>query len=96
VPLNDESRSSWWYLVPGVAAGLVSFAFSRVLIEPLIGAAVDYEGAREHASLPGGGHEHGHELFSRSVQENVGAAVGIVAFAAVMGVLSPLPTPCYA
>jgi hypothetical protein len=58
------------------------------MIEPLIGAAVDYEGAREHAeSLLAGEHEHGHELFTRAVQENVGAAVGVVVFGIVMGVL---------
>jgi hypothetical protein len=77
------------YLVPGAVAGLVSFAFSRVLIEPLIGAAVEYEGAREDASshLASGAHEHGHELFTRVVQENVGAAVGVVVFGIIMGVL---------
>jgi len=77
------------YLVPGAVAGLVSFGFSRLMIEPLIGAAVDYEGAREHAEshLAGGEHEHGHELFTRAVQENVGAAVGVVMFGIVMGVL---------
>lgn len=77
------------YLVPGAVAGLVSFVFSRLMIEPLIGAAVDYEGAREHAEsqLAGGEHEHGHELFTRAVQENVGAAVGVVIFGIVMGVL---------
>jgi hypothetical protein len=67
------------YLVPGAVAGIVSFTFSRVMIEPLIGAAVDYEGKREH--------EHGHELFTRTVQQNVGAAVGVVVFAIAMGAL---------
>jgi len=59
------------------------------MIEPLIGAAVDYAGAREHAEalLAGGDHDHGHELFSRMVQENVGAAVGVVVIGIVMGVL---------
>jgi hypothetical protein len=77
------------YLLPGAVAGLVAFAFSRVMIEPLIAAAVDYEGAREHAGLQltGGAHAHGHELFTRAVQENIGAAVGVVVFAVVMGVL---------
>lgn len=77
------------YLIPGVVGGIVSFVFSRVMIEPLIGAAVDYEEAREHAEehLAGGDHGHGHEIFSRSIQENVGAAVGVIAFAVVMGVL---------
>jgi len=83
--LNDAVR----YLAPGAAAGLAAFAFSRVMIEPLVGIAVAYEGDREHveAELAGEHHSHGHELFSRAVQENLGAAVGIIAFAVVMGVL---------
>jgi len=89
VPLSAELPAAVRYLVPGVLGGIVSFGFSRVLIEPLISAAVDYEGAREHAEaqLAGDAHAHGHELFSRSVQENLGAAVGIIAFAVAMGVL---------
>jgi len=89
MPLTREIPSAIRFLVPGALAGFVAFAFSRVMIEPLIGAAVEYEGAREHASsqLSGGEHEHGHELFTRAVQENVGAAVGVVAFGVVMGVL---------
>jgi hypothetical protein len=89
MPLTLEMPSAVRFLVPGAVAGIVSFAFSRVMIEPLIGAAVDYEGARSHASsqLAGGEHEHSHELFTRAVQENVGAAVGVVVFGIVMGVL---------
>jgi len=90
VPLSADARTAIGYLVPGAAAGVVAFAFSRIKIEPLISAAVDYEGAREHAEaqLAGGGdHDHGHELFSRSIQENVGAAVGVIAFGIAMGVL---------
>lgn len=89
MPLTDDMPAALRYLLPGVAGGIVCFAFSRVLIEPLIGAAVEYEGTREHAQaqLTGDGHEHGHELFSRAVQENLGAAVGVVAFAVTMGVL---------
>lgn len=89
MPLGDESRSAVGYLVPGAVAGVVSYAFSRVMIEPLISAAVGYEGAREdaEAQLAGGGHDHDHELVSRAVQENVGAAVGVIAFGIAMGVL---------
>jgi hypothetical protein len=89
MPLSSESRSVAGCLVPGVVAGAVAYAFSRVMIEPLIGAAVDYEGEREHAEaqLTGGGHDEGHELFTRAVQENVGAAVGVIAFGIAMGVL---------
>ena len=79
MPLTREILSAMRYLVPGAVAGIVAFTFSRVMIEPLIGAAVNYEGAREHAEsqLAGGDHEHGHELFTRAVQENIGAAVGV-------------------
>ena len=89
MPLTYEMPSAVRFLVPGAVAGIVSFAFSRVMIEPLIGAAVNYEGAREHAEslLAGGDHEHGHELFTRAVQENGGAAVGVLVFGIVMGVL---------
>jgi hypothetical protein len=89
MPLSTESRSAVGYLVPGVVAGVLAYAFSRVMIEPLIGAAVDYEAAREHAEaqLAGGDHDHGHELFTRAVQANVGAAVGVIAFGIAMGVL---------
>jgi hypothetical protein len=89
MPLRRESRSAVGYLVPGAVAGVVAYAFSRVMIEPLIGAAVHYEGAREQieAQLAGGNHDHGHELFTRAVQENVGAAVGVIAFGIAMGVL---------
>jgi hypothetical protein len=89
MPLTIEMPSAVRFLVPGAVAGVAAFAFSRVMIEPLIGEAVDYEGAREHAEsvLAGGDHEHGHELFTRAVQENVGSAVGVVVFGIVMGVL---------
>ncbi|TQR88507.1 CbtA family protein [Mycobacterium hodleri] len=90
MPLSGDARLAIGYLVPGAVAGVVAFAFSRIKIEPLIGAAVDYEGAREHAEAQlasGGDHAHGHELFTRTIQENVGAAVGVIAFGIAMGVL---------
>lgn len=89
MPLSGERHSAVYYLVPGAVAGAVAYAFSRVMIEPLIGAAVDYEETRQQAEaqLTGGGHDEGHELFTRAVQENVGAAVGVIAFGIAMGVL---------
>jgi hypothetical protein len=90
VPLSSDARTAIGYLAPGAAAGVVAYAFSRVVIEPLISAAVDYEGEREHAEaqLTGGAdHGHDHELFTRSIQENVGAAVGVIVFGIAMGVL---------
>ena len=85
----STSTSAARYLLPVIVAGIVGFAFSRLMIEPLIGRAVEYEAQRAHVEgeLLGAGHDHGHELFSRAVQSNVGAAVGITIFAVVMGVL---------
>lgn len=89
MPLTADMPSAARFVVPGVVAGVVGFVFSRVLIEPLVGAAVEYEGVRAHAeaTLTGDEHGHGHELFTRFVQANVGAAVGVIAFAVAMGVL---------
>lgn len=87
--LNAEMPPLNRLVVPGVVAGAIGFAFTRLLIEPLVGAAVDYEGAREHAeaALTGDEHGHGHELFTRFTQANIGAAVGVIAFAVAMGLL---------
>lgn len=79
--LNPVAR----YLVPGAVAGAAAFAFSRVMIAPLVERAVDYEAAREHVAEHG--HAHGMELFTRAVQENLGAATGVIGFSIVMGVL---------
>ncbi|AFR48372.1 CbtA family protein [Gordonia sp. KTR9] len=80
-------------LLAGLIAGIVSFVFARFYLEPVVGKAVDYEGARSeaeealaHAAEPGG-HTHGEggELFTRAMQENLGAGVGNVVFALCMG-----------
>lgn len=76
-------------LLSGLVAGIVSFIFARIFIEPRVAEAIDYEDIRSHAEseLAGGAHDHGHELFSRSVQENIGAGVGTVVFAVAIGAL---------
>ncbi len=75
-------------LFSGLIAGISAFIFARVFIEPQVTKAIDYEEGRSHAQamLAGehGGHEHG-EVFSRSVQENLGAGVASVVFAVAMG-----------
>lgn len=76
-------------VLSGLVAGIVSFIFARIFIEPQVAKAIDYEDVRSHAEseLAGGAHDHGHELFSRSVQENVGAGVGTIVFAVAVGAL---------
>lgn len=73
----------------GVAASLVSFAYNRIHLSPAIDAAIEYEAGRSdaQAALSGDGHTHEHEIFTRFVQENIGAGVGMIVFGAVMGAI---------
>ncbi|GAA3687367.1 CbtA family protein [Gordonia hankookensis] len=75
-------------LLSGLIAGIVAYVFARLFIEPQVAKAIDYEEGRSHAEemLAGehGAHEHG-EVFTRSIQENIGAGVGTVVFAVCMG-----------
>ncbi|MGC4934542.1 CbtA family protein [Gordonia sp. DT30] len=78
-------------LLSGLVAGIVAFIFARLFIEPQTTKAIDYEEGRSHAEEHlmaahggAGGHEHG-EVFTRSVQENIGAGVGTIVFALCMG-----------
>lgn len=75
-------------LLAGGVAGLVAFVFARIFAEPLMGRAIAYEEGRAQAEavLAGGGHgEHGVEVVSRTVQENVGLGLGMIAFGLAMG-----------
>lgn len=75
-------------LLSGLIAGVIAFAYARVFIEPQVAKAIDYEGVRSEAeSMLSGEHEHEHELFTRSVQENIGAGIGTVVFAVAIGAL---------
>lgn len=80
-------------LLSGLVAGIIAFIYARIFIEPQVAKAIDYEEYRSHAeeamtaALGGGaaGHSHEHELFTRSVQENIGAGIGTVVFALCIG-----------
>ncbi|AHH19433.1 putative membrane protein [Nocardia nova SH22a] len=78
----------------GAIGGLLAFLFARILAEPIINRAIDYEGARDEAHTrleEAAGHGmHGvedAELFTRSVQENIGIGFGMIVFGAAMGAL---------
>ena len=73
-------------LLAGALAGSASFLYARTQIAPLIAEAISYEEARSHAAA-GGEHAHEHEVFSRAVQENIGAGVGTIMFAIITGAL---------
>lgn len=75
-------------LLAGALAGSASFLYARTQIAPLIAEAISYEEARSHAlARAGGEHAHEHEVFTRTVQENIGAGVGTVMFAVITGAL---------
>lgn len=77
----------------GALAGLLTFAFARIFGEPQIAAAIDYENGRDAAQaaldkaagLPG--ESPGADMFSRTLQANLGAGVGLVLFGVAMGAL---------
>lgn len=71
----------------GALGGLLAFAFARILAEPVIQRAIDFESGRDAAGNAAGlpTVTHDHELVSRAVQGNPGLAVGVVLFGVAMG-----------
>jgi hypothetical protein len=81
----------------GAIAGLITFVFARIFVEPVITKAIDYESARDHATVrfsqqhllpaaypvPG----PGTDVLSRTVQMDVGLLCGVVLFGTAMGAL---------
>jgi hypothetical protein len=80
-------------LLAGAFAGLLAFAFARIFAESQIQKAIDYESARDAAQAALNraagiaSPAEGSDVFSRSVQANIGLGVGMVAFGAAMGLL---------
>jgi hypothetical protein len=75
----------------GALGGLLAFAFGRVVAEPLIQRAIDYASGRDAAEnalrratgLAAAAPDP--ELFSRTLQRNLGLGVGMVLFGIAMG-----------
>ncbi len=80
-------------VLAGAVAGLLAFVFARIFAEPQIDAAIRYESGRDAAQaaldkaagLPA--EAPGPDLFSRTIQANVGIGVGMIAFGMAMGAL---------
>jgi Probable cobalt transporter subunit (CbtA) len=80
-------------VLAGAIAGLLAFAFARIFAEPVINQAINYESGRDAviaaldkaAGLPAP--DEGPDIFSRTIQANVGIGVGMIAFGAAMGAL---------
>lgn len=80
-------------VLAGALAGLLTFVFARIFAEPVIQAGIDYEAGRDAAqdaldkamgmAMP----EAGPDIFSRTVQANIGIGSGLVVFGAAMGAL---------
>ncbi|MCW2539490.1 MAG: hypothetical protein JWN95_1215 [Frankiales bacterium] len=79
--------------IAGGLAGLLAFLFARIFAETQIQQAIDYESGRDAAvaaldkaaGLPV--EPAGPELFSRTVQANLGIGVGVIAFGLAMGAI---------
>ncbi len=83
-------------LLAGALAGVLSFLFAKVFLEPIIGRAIDFEDgtASAHEAMETatatGGHSHGDaggELFTRGIQSTIGMGFGVLAFSVAMGAL---------
>jgi hypothetical protein len=80
-------------LLVGAIGGILAFVFARIFAEPQIQAAIDYESGRDAAQaildrtagLPAEAADH--EVFSRTIQGNVGIGAGMILFGAAMGAL---------
>jgi hypothetical protein len=80
-------------VLAGAIGGLLAFVFARIFAEPQIQAAIDYESGRDAVQsaldkaqgLPV--EPPGPDIFSRTIQANVGIGVGMVFFGIAMGLL---------
>jgi putative cobalt transporter subunit CbtA len=75
----------------GGCAGLLAFIFARIMAEPVIQAAINYENARDAANAvlrraaglaPAA---PGPDIYSRGIQRSVGIATGLILFGLAMG-----------
>jgi hypothetical protein len=77
----------------GALGGLLAFIFARIFAEPVIQRAIDYESGRDDAQAAldkaaGLAPEAmGPDIFSRTIQSNVGIGVGMILFGVAMGLL---------
>jgi hypothetical protein len=78
-------------LLVGAIGGVLAFVFARIFAEPQIQRAIDYESGRDAAQAlidKAAGitaEAAGPDIFSRTIQADVGIGVGVVVFGAAMG-----------
>lgn len=79
--------------IAGALAGLLGFVFARLLVEPVINRAIDYESGRDdvlaaiRVALKLPAEADGPEIFSRSFQSSVGIATGLIGIGIAFGLL---------
>ena len=86
-----EKRIIWRGLLAGALGGVLAFLFARIFAEPQIQKAIDYESARDAAQdaldkaagLPVAVGDP--DIFSRTIQADVGIGVALIFFGAAMG-----------
>jgi hypothetical protein len=78
-------------LLMGALGGVLSFIYARIFAEPVIQRAIDYESGRDDAMAdlaraagltPVG---DGPDIFSRTIQANIGIGFGMLLFGVAMG-----------
>lgn len=77
----------------GALAGVLAFLFTRIMVEPVLQSSINYQTGRDavQATLRKAAglapNAPGPDIFSRAVQRNVGASVGLLVFGIAMGAL---------
>ncbi|HEY5148546.1 MAG TPA: CbtA family protein [Mycobacterium sp.] len=80
-------------VIAGAIGGLLAFVFARIFAESQIQAAIDYESGRDDAQMlldKATGltvEEMGPDIFSRTIQANIGIGVGMILFGVAMGAM---------
>lgn len=80
-------------VLAGAIGSLPAFVFARIFAEPLVQTAIDYESGRDSAQTALNraagilAEPAGPDLFSRTVQADVGIGVGMLLFGVAMGAL---------
>jgi len=80
-------------VIAGAIGGLLAFVFARIFAESQIQAAIDYESGRDDAQMlldKATGltvEEMGPDIFSRTIQANIGIGVGMILFGVAMGAI---------
>lgn len=80
-------------IAAGGFAGLLAAVFTRIMSEPVIQKSIDYESGRDAAqdalrkAAGLGPNPPDADIFTRGVQRNVGAPIGLIVFGMAMGAL---------